>query len=91
MNGLQGIRNINSAAALRAGENVKASRFTVQMKGNQWGAFDSHTGGFGLQSSDYAEVDRECDRLNEQDSLPKRTPLDTAEQELTSGLALRAA
>ena len=91
MNGLQGIRNINSAAALRAGENVKALRFQVQMKGNQWGAFDSHSGGFGLQSSDYAEVDRECDRLNEQDALPKRTPLDIAERENIAGATLRAA
>ena len=91
MNGLQGIRNINSAAALRAGENVKPLRFQVQMKGNQWGTFDSHTGGFGLQSSDYAEVDRDCDRLNEQHESAKLTPLDIAERENTAGAALRAA
>lgn len=91
MNGLQGIRNINSAAALRAGQNAKATRFQVQMKGNEWGAFDAHTGGFGLTSVDYAEVDRECDRLNEQHEAPKRTPLDIAESENIAGAALRAA
>lgn len=62
MNGIQGIRNINAAAASKADN---GERYQAQYHGDSWRIFDSHTGGWGQSSFDTArDAQQAADALN---------------------------
>lgn len=61
MNGIQGIRNINAAAAQAQ---ATSERYQAQYKGDSWHVFDTHTSGWGASFATARDCQQACDALN---------------------------